>query len=90
MSSDRLLNAIISSKPVRKGKKPKILKTKLGEVGREFKKSKHKLNIRDEIKNRKNLFTLETKKTEKSLDELENFLFETKSIMTMMMLNTKE
>ena len=62
MSSDRLLNTIISSTPVRKGKKPKILKTKLGEVGREFKKSKHNLSkpIRDEIK--RNLYEIKNRK----------------------------
>ena len=54
---------------------------------KEFRKSKHKLSkpVRDEIrknlyeiKNKKNLFKLGTKKTEKSLDELEIFIFQTK------------
>ena len=85
-SSDRLLNALISSIPVRKGEIPKISKVRIGKVEREFKKLNHKLSkpIRDEIrrnlyemKNRKNLFTLGIKKAEKSLDELESFLSRT-------------
>ena len=87
MSNDRLLNSLISSKPVRKGEKPEFSKAIRGEVDREFKKSKHQISklkrneIRRniyEIKNRKNLFTLGSKKTEKSLDKLENFLSKTK------------
>ena len=88
MSNDRLLNPLILSKPVKKGKKSGLLKARMGEVKREFKKSKHKLSkpIRDEIrrdfyerKSRKNLFTLGTKKTEKkSFDELEIFFSKTK------------
>ena len=85
-SSDRLLNALISSIPVRKGEIPKISKVRIGKVEREFKKLNHKLSkpIRDEIrrnlyemKNWKNLFTLGIKKAEKSLDELESFLSRT-------------
>ena len=66
MSSDRLLNALISSITVRKRKMPKISKARTGGVQREFKKAKYKLSnpIRDdirkslyEIKNRKNLFS---------------------------------
>ena len=66
---------------------PKSLKARIREIEIEFKKSKHKLPklIRDEIrknlyqiKNKKNFFKHETKKTQENLDELENFLFKTK------------
>ena len=86
-SNDRLLSALILSKPVRKGKKLKFLKATIGGIESEFKKSKHKLSkpIRDEIrrniyeiKNRKNLFTLGTKKIKRPLDELEISLSRTR------------
>ena len=86
-SNDRLLSALISSKPVRKDKKLKFLKATIGGIESEFKKSKHKLSkpIRDEIrrniyeiKNRKNLFTLGTKKIKRPLDELEISLSRTR------------
>ena len=79
--------SIILSKPAKKFEESKFLKARIREIEREFKKSKHKLSksIKDEIrknlyeiKNRKNLFKYGTKNTEKSLDELENFLFKTK------------
>ena len=52
--------ANISSKPAKKCEKSKLLKARIREIEREFKKSKHNLSkpIRDEI--RKNLY--ETKK----------------------------
>ena len=40
ISRNRLLNVLISSKPARKGKKPKISKARIGEAEREFKKIK--------------------------------------------------
>ena len=88
MSDDRLLDAIISSKPTKKFKMPKFLKARITEIEIEFKKSKHKLPklIREEIrknlyeiKNKKKFFKHETKKTQKSLDESENFLFKAKN-----------
>ena len=87
MSEDRLLDVILLSKPAKKSEKSKLLKARIGGIEREFKKSKHKLSkpIRDEvrknlyeIKNRKNLFTLGTKKTVKSPDKLESFRSKTK------------
>ena len=86
-SSDRLLNALVSSIPVRKDKKPKISKARIGEIEREFNKLRYKFSkpkIKEirrniyEIKSRKNLYTLGTKKIEKTLDELESFLSRTK------------
>ena len=74
MPEDRLLSAIISSKPAKKDKEPNFSKARIGKVEREFKKSKHKFSkskrneIRRklyEIKSKTNLFTLGTKKTEK-------------------------
>ena len=87
MPEDRLLNALILSKPVKKDKKPKFSKARIGKIEREFKKLKHKFSKSKrneikrnlyEIKNKTNLFTLGIKKTEKTLDELENFLSKTK------------
>ena len=87
MSDDRLLDAISSSKPTKTFKIPKFLKVRIREIEIEFKKSKYKLPklIRDkirknlyEIKGKKNSFNMRQKKTQKSLDELENFLFKTK------------
>ena len=75
MSENRLSDANISSKPAKKSEKSKFLKARIGEIEREFKKSKYDLlkPIRDEIrrrlyeiKNRQNLFTVGTKKTEKN------------------------
>ena len=87
MPEDRLLSAIISSKPAKKGKKPNFSKARIGKIEREFKKLKHKFSKKKrneirrnlyEIKNKKNLFTLGTEKTEKSLDDLQSFLSKTK------------
>ena len=87
MSEDRLLDAIISSKPAKKFDKLKFLKARIREIEREFKKAKHKFSksIKDEIrknlyeiKNKKNIFKYGTKKTGKSLDKSEIFLFKTK------------
>ena len=74
-------------KTCKKGKKTNFSKEIIGKIEREFKKSKHEFSKRKrneirrnlyEIKNKKNLFTLGTEKTEKSLDELEIFLSKTK------------
>ena len=87
MPEDRLLSAIISSKPAKKSQKSKFSKTRIGNIEIEFHKLRHKFSkpkIREirrniyEIKNKKNLFMLGTKTIEKSLDELENFLSKTK------------
>ena len=43
MSDDRLLDAIISSKPVKKFEMLKFLEARIREIEREFKKSRHKL-----------------------------------------------
>ena len=78
---------IILSKPAKKFEMSKFLKARIREIEGEFKKSKHKLPklIRDEIRRnlseiniKKNLFKHGTKKTQKSLDELETFLSKTK------------
>ena len=80
---DRLLSALILSKPIKKDKKPKFSKARTGKIEREFNELKHKLSkserkeiIRNlyEIKNKKNIFTQEREKIEKSFDEIENFL----------------
>ena len=87
MPEDRLLNALILSRPLKKDKKTDFSKARIGEIEREFKKLKHKFSkskrneIRrnlSEIKNKKNLFTLGTGKIENNLDKLEIFLFKTK------------
>ena len=41
MSEDRLLDAIISSKPVEKSKRSKFSKARIGEIEREFNKQRH-------------------------------------------------
>ena len=74
MSNDRLLDALILSKPVEK-------------IRKEFNESRHKFSkakIKDirrnlyEIRNKKHLFALRMKEIEKSLDELEKNLSKTK------------
>ena len=84
MSEGRLLDAIISSKLLEKSKKSKLSKAIIETIEREFNKQRPKFSkskIKDirkniyEVKNRKNLFTLGTKKIEKALDELEDFFF---------------
>ena len=83
MPEDRLLNALISSKPIKRDKKSNFSKERTGKIKKEFKNSKHKFpkskrnEIRRnlyEIKNKKNIFTLGIEKTEKNLDELDIFL----------------
>ena len=44
MPKDKLLNAIISSKPVNKSEKPKFSKARIEKIEREFKRSKHKFS----------------------------------------------
>ena len=87
MSEDRLLDAIVSSNSAKKFEMSKFVEVRIREIEKEFKKSRHKLLklIRDEIrknryeiKNTKNLFKHEIKETQRSLDELENFLLKTK------------
>ena len=44
MSEDRLLNALILSKPAKKDKKPNFSEKRIGRMEREFKKSKYKFS----------------------------------------------
>ena len=88
MPENRLLSALISSKPVKSKKsKTNFSEAKIEKIRKEFNKSRHKFSkskineIRRnlyEIKNKKNLFALRMKEIEKNLDELEKNLFETK------------
>ena len=83
MPKDRLLSALISSKPVKTCEKPNFSKARIGKIKREFNKSRHrffKSNIKEirrnlyEIKNKKNIFVLVTGEIERNLDELEKNL----------------
>ena len=89
MSEDELLGALTSSKPVRKGEKPKkkIYKARIEKSRKEFNESRHtfsksKINeIRKnlyEIENENNLFESKIKKIERNLTELEENLSKTK------------
>ena len=89
MSEDELLSALTSSKPVRKGEKPKTIfsKSRIEKIRKEFNESRHKFSkskineIRNnlyEIENEKNLFTPRIKEVERNLTELEEYLFKTK------------
>ena len=75
-----ILSALISSKSVKKDKKPKFSKGRIGKIEGEFNELKHKFSKLErkeirrnlyEIKNKKNLFTLGTAKIENSLDEVD-------------------
>ena len=44
MPEDRLLNALISSKPIKKGEKPKFPKARIGKIERKFNESRHKFS----------------------------------------------
>ena len=87
MPEDRLLSALISSKPVKKDEKPNFFKARIEKIIREFNESKHKfskskiMEIRRnlyEIKNKTNLFALRMKEIEERLDELERNLSKSK------------
>ena len=82
MSEDELLSALISSKPVKKGKKPKtnFSKARIDKIRKELNKSRHKFSkskineIRRnlyEIENEKSLFKSKITEIEKNLIELE-------------------
>ena len=84
---DRLLSALILSKPVKKDEKPNFSKARTEKIERDFNKSRHKFSkskIKEirrnlyEIKSKKNLFGVRMKEVEKNLDELERKLFKTK------------
>ena len=90
MSEDELLSALTSSKPVRKGKKPKtnFSKARIEKIRKEFNASRHKFpkskinQIRKnlyEIESEKNLFESKIKETERNLTELEENLSKTKN-----------
>ena len=82
MSEDELLGVLTSSKPVRKGEKPKkkVIKQEFNESRYKF--SKSKINeIRKnlyEIESENNLFESKIKKIERNLTELEENLSKTK------------
>ena len=89
MSEDKLLSALTSSKPVRKGEKPKtnFSKARIFNEFNEFNESRHKFSkskineIRKnlyEIENEKNLFASKIKEIERNLTELGEYLSKTK------------
>ena len=89
MSDDELLSSLTSSKPVRKGEKPKIIffKARIEKIRKESNESRHRFSkskineIRRniyEIENEKNLFESKIKEIERNLTELEENLSKTK------------
>ena len=101
MSEDELLGSLTSSKPVRKGEKPKtnFSEARIEKIRKEFNESRHKFSkskineIRKnlyQIESEKNLFELKIKEIDRNLTELEENLSKTKSIMIMMILNIRE
>ena len=85
MSEDELLSALTSSKPLKKGKKPKrnFSKARIEKIRKEFNESRHtfsksKINeIREnlyEIESEKNLFESKIKEIERNLTVLEENL----------------
>ena len=89
MSEYELLSALTSSKPVKKGKKPKtnFSKARIEKIRKEFSESSHKFSkskineIRRnlyEIENEKSLFESKIKDIERNLTELEENLSKTK------------
>ena len=89
MSEDKLLSSLTSSKPVKKGKKPKtnFSKARIEKIRKEFDKSKHnfsKLKIKEirrnlyDIENEKNLFESKIKEAQRNLTKLEESLSKTK------------
>ena len=63
MPEDRLLNALILSKLIRKDKKPNFSKERIGKIEREFKKSKHKFSKSKRNEIRRNLYVIKNKKS---------------------------
>ena len=89
ISEDDLLSVLTSSKPVKKGKKPKtnFSKARVEKIRKEFNESRHKFSklkikeIREnlyEIENEKNLSESKTKEIKRNLTELEENLSITK------------
>ena len=89
MSEDELLGALILSKPVKKGKKPKtnFSKARIEKIRKIFNESRHKFSkskineIRKnlyEIESEKNLFESKIKEIGRNLTELEENLSKTK------------
>ena len=89
MSEDELLSAVISSKPVKKGKKTKtnFSKARIEKIRKEFNESRYKfskLKIKEirknlyEIENEKNPSKSKIKETERNITELEENIFKTK------------
>ena len=92
MSEKRLLSALISSKQVKKSKKPKIncSKARIEKIRKGFNESRHtfskpKVNeIRRnlyEIENEKNLFAPKVKEIRRNLLELEENIFKPKNVL---------
>ena len=88
-SEGELLSALTSSKPVKKGEKPKenFSKARIENIGKEFNESRHKFckskinEIRKnlyETENKKNRFASKIKEIERNLTELEENLSKTK------------
>ena len=89
MSEDKLLSALTSSKPVKKGEKPKVnfSKATIEKIRKEFNESRYKfskLKIKEirknlfKIENEKNLSKSKIKEIERNLTELEENLSKTK------------
>ena len=89
MSEDELLSALTSSKPVRKGEKPKtnFSKARIEKIRKEFNESRYKFSKLKIKEIRKNLYEIENEKSfseskikviEKNLTELEENLSKTK------------
>ena len=86
MSEDKLLSALISSKPAKKSEAPKInfSKARIEKIRKEFNESRHKFSKSKINKIRRNLYEIKNKtkqnfalrigEIEKSLDELERNL----------------
>ena len=64
MSEDRLLSALISSKPVKKREKPKInfSKEEIEKINKEFNESRDKCSKSKINETRRNLYEIKTKK----------------------------
>ena len=75
MSEDELLSALNSSKPVKKGKKPKtdFSKARIKKIRKEFNESRHKFYKSKINEIRKNLYEIENEKSffESKIKEIE-------------------
>ena len=92
MSEDELLSALTSSKPVKKGKKPKtnFFKARIEKIRKEFNESRYKfskLKIKEirknlyKIENEKNLSESKIKEIERNLTKLRADLSKTKKVL---------